>query len=792
MKKQLFFLLLLMVTSVGIEAQSFKFPVDTLIKTGTIKRRVNVVILPDGYTAAELPKFKTDADAFISYLFQKPPFDKYKPYFSVYTVAVPSAESGVTHPQNATDEATSNPQPIETKNTFFGSSFDTGKIHRLLSYTKSANLTNVLATNFPSYDIVFIIVNTPYYGGAGGFTATFSLNAASNEIGVHELGHSFPGLADEYYAGAIYDAEKPNMTKDKNPATNRWKNWLGTPNIGIFDHTSPGQAWAKPANGTCRMEFLNKEFCSVCRENFVERVLKLITPVESQLPTTSNIQLTAASTTFKLDLLKPSSNSLQVEWFLDGNSISTKEQFQMNAASLPNTTGTLVATVYDSTAISRSTVRKITPFKVQWNLSRGAVVVEPFTISANKLSICSGDSVTLSSKSCTGGVITWSNGAKGVSITVKPSATVSYIATCEIIGVPVSNAVSVSVTASPTATASNKGPYIEYQTIELSASGGDTYEWKGSGGFSSTAQNPTITNAKLTNAGVYTVTAKRGDCANSSTTNVKIDAFSLSVSEVTPQSVCVNGSISLTLTSNGALQKDNVSTIQLSDNQGTNFKNIATTLDGTILKAIIPISIMTGSGYKVRVLTSNPAVTSGASATALTVKPLATAKFVEKEIMLQQYLSAEVKLLLTGDVPQKLKLSDGQSFDLNDLNPTIKLTPNQTTEYKISSVSNVCGEGIVSTDALKISVTAVLGNEPIYDGVEVFPNPTEQSITITLEKVIKGNTNLELIDIQGKALLQREITEEKTNINLQSVPSGTYMLRVLQGEKVLVRKVVKN
>jgi hypothetical protein len=792
MKKQLLFFLLLMATSMSVEAQNFKFPVDTLIKTGTFKRRVNIVILPDGYTAAELPKFKTDADAFISYLFQKPPFDKYKPYFSVYTVAVPSAESGATHPQNANDEATTNPQPKETKDTYFGSSFDIGKIHRLMTYTKVTNLTSVLATNFPSYDIVFMIVNTPYYGGAGGFTATFSLNAASNEIGVHELGHSFPGLADEYYAGAIYEAERPNQTKDKNPATNRWKNWLGTPGIGIFDHTAPGQAWAKPASGTCRMEFLNKEFCSVCRENFVEKILKLITPVESQLPATTNVQLTDVPTTFKLDLLKPNPNSLQVEWFLDGKSVSTKEQFQMNATSLPNNTGTLVATVYDSTAISRSTVRKITPFKIQWNLSRGAVSVEPFIITANKLSICSGDSVTLSSKGCTGGVVTWSNGAKGASITVKPSSNLSYTATCEIIGVPVSNTLNVSVTASPTATASNKGPYIEYQTIELSASGGDAYEWKGSGGFSSTAQNPTIPNAKLANAGVYTVTAKRGDCVNSSTTNVKVDAFALTVSEVTPQAVCINGQISLTLTANGTLQSGNVSTIQLSDNQGANFKNITTTLDGTTLKAIIPTSIAAGSGYKVRVATSNPAVISAASATTLTVKPLPTAKFVDKEITLQQYLTAEVKLLLTGDVPQKLKLSDGQSFDLNDLNPTIKLTPNQTTEYKISSVSNVCGEGIVSTDAFKITVTTVLGNEPTYDGVEVFPNPTEQSITITLEKVVKGNTNLELIDIQGRAMLQREITEEKTNVNLQNFPSGTYLLRVLQGEKVLVRKVVKH
>ena len=791
MKKQLLSLLFLMAASVGIEAQSFKFPVDTLIKTGSIKRRVNIVILPDGYTAAELPKFKTDADAFISYLFKKPPFDRYKPYFSVYTIAVPSAESGVTHPQNATDEATTNPQPIETKNTFFGSSFDTGKIHRLLNYTKGTNITNVLATNFPSYDIVFIMVNTPYYGGAGGFTATFSLNAASNEIGVHELGHSFPGLADEYYAGVAYEAERPNQTKDKSPTTNRWKNWLNTPGIGIFDHTSPGQAWAKPANGTCRMEFLNKEFCSVCRENFVEKILKLIPPVESQLPTISNPQLTDVPTTFKLDLLKPNPNSLQVEWFLDGISISTKEQLQLNAASLPNTSATLVATVYDSTAISRSTVRKITPYKIQWNLSRGTVAVEPFTISANKLSICSGDSVTLSSKNCTGGVVTWSNGAKGASITVKPSITVSYSATCEIVGTPISNAVSVSVTPSPTATATNKGPYVEYQTIELLASGGDTYEWKGSGGFSSTAQNPIIPTAKLTNAGVYTVTVKRGDCINANTTNVKIDAFALIVSEVTPQTVCANGQISLILTANGVLQSGNTSTIQLSDNQGANFKNIATIIENNTLKATIPAT-ESGAGYKVRVVTTNPVAQSIVSATALTVKPLPTAKFVEKETTIQQYLMADIKLSLTGDIPQKLKLSNGQNFDFNDLNPIIKLAPNQTTEYKILSINNVCGDGTVSTEAFKIIVTAVLGNEPTYDGVEVSPNPTEQSITVTLEKVINGKTNLELIDIQGRALLQREITEEKTNINLQNLPVGTYLLRVMQGEKVLIRKIIKN
>jgi hypothetical protein len=100
------------------------------------------------------------------------------------------------------------------------------------------------------------------------------------------------------------------------------------------------------------------------------------------------------------------------------------------------------------------------------------------------------------------------------------------------------------------------------------------------------------------------------------------------------------------------------------------------------------------------------------------------------------------------------------------------------------------------SSAVKVAIDVLLASEPSFNlsgiGIEAFPNPTEQSITITLEKIIKGNTNMELIDIQGRALLQREITEEKTHINLQTFPAGTYLLRVLQGEKILVRKVVKN
>ncbi len=643
MKKLLLFVLFIGIYF-PIKAQTFKFPVDTLVKTGSLQRRINAVILPDGYTEAEMAKFKTDANTFINYLLKTSPFDKYKPYFSFFTVMVPSAESGITHPGNATDESTTNPQPVETKNTFFGTSFDIGKIHRLVSYTKSANLTNVLATNFPAYDIVFVIANTTYYGGAGGFAATFTLNGSSNEIGVHELGHSFASLSDEYYAGAIYEREALNMTKDKNPETIRWKNWLNTPNIGIFDHVSPGQAWAKPSTGTCRMEFLNKQFCSVCREGIVEKILSLINPVESRLPAANAVMLTGVSTVFRLNLLKPEPNSLQVEWFLDGKSISAQEQIQLNAVDMPNPTAKLVAAIYDSTFFSRNTSRKLKPYTLEWNLSRGSI--EPL-------------------------------------------------------------------------------------------------------------------NTKITN--------------------------------ISPQSLCPNNPITVAFTTEGNVGNGNIFTLQLSDNQGQNFKNLATTVDGSTLKATVPAGTPAGAGYKVRITSSNPAGQGEASPATFTVKPLPTAAFETKDLSIQQYTSTDAKINLTGDAPWKVGLSDGKMYDAAASPLTVSLAPNETTEYRLASVNNVCGLGTVSTTALKITVIPVLSINPTTtaDLATVYPNPTQESVTILFSSFQSDEKTIELVDNQGKMLIQKTVTAPTAHLSLKDFPAGTYLLRIQHADEVITKKVIK-
>ena len=99
-----------------------------------------------------------------------------------------------------------------------------------------------LAKNFPNYDQVCILANTPYYGGSGGSYATTTLNTASNEIYAHEIGHSFAALSDEYYAGDGYAGERVNMTKETNPLLVKWKNWMNINGIGIYQHCCGGNS----------------------------------------------------------------------------------------------------------------------------------------------------------------------------------------------------------------------------------------------------------------------------------------------------------------------------------------------------------------------------------------------------------------------------------------------------------------------------------------------------------------------------------------------------------------------
>ena len=197
--------LILLLSMIGLVGHAQKFPVDTLAKTGPVNKRLNVVILGDGFTAAEMPKFIVEANNFMNYFLSYAPYNKYKDYFNFYAIKTPSNENGATNLGKAPDFDNKafpyKDQPIETKDTYYGCAFGTSNIHRLVFPSKFSVATNVIANNFASSDLTVMISNTPWYGGSGGLFATYTLAPSALDIAVHEIGHSFSNLADEYWAG---------------------------------------------------------------------------------------------------------------------------------------------------------------------------------------------------------------------------------------------------------------------------------------------------------------------------------------------------------------------------------------------------------------------------------------------------------------------------------------------------------------------------------------------------------------------------------------------------------------
>ncbi len=329
------------------------FDVLTLKNSGDDDRRINLVILGDGYQEDEMLQFETDATNFMNDMFSQEPFSNYENYFNVHIIKVPSNESGATHPGTATDEPIPT-VPTITVDNYFGTAYDSYDIHRLLYTENTALVSTVLANNFPLYDQAIILVNSPYYGGSGGPFPVSSTGVDAGEIAIHELGHSFVDLKDEYYPIEILVEEGINMTQETDPTLVRWKNWVGINNVGVYPHATSGTAstWNRP-HQSCKMRYLGYDFCSVCKEGIIERIHDLISPIDSYAPTEATITELSFPLSFQINTIQTlPTNTIVNTWTLNGSDFATNEvTVNIEESDLATGTNNLTVVAHDATTL---------------------------------------------------------------------------------------------------------------------------------------------------------------------------------------------------------------------------------------------------------------------------------------------------------------------------------------------------------------------------------------------------------------------------------------------------------
>ena len=255
---------------------------DAWIGNEDITKAVDVVILPEGYTQAEMDKFIKDCDFFVESLFSYAPYDRYRESFNVRGVLAPSAESGCNMPGDHV-----------YKNTAMHFSFWTFDSERYCMSTDNRDIRD-LAGQVP-YDQIYILVNTEKYGGGGIYNfycSSASSNRFSSDVIIHEFGHGFAGLADEYYyAGSsehMYNLElepwEPNITSlvdfsdkwgdmmdEETPVpTPRKRKYEQT--IGVFEGGGYEPKGMYSPHMDCLMNSLGHDFCPVC-QRAIERMI---------------------------------------------------------------------------------------------------------------------------------------------------------------------------------------------------------------------------------------------------------------------------------------------------------------------------------------------------------------------------------------------------------------------------------------------------------------------------------------------------------------------------------------
>jgi hypothetical protein len=319
---------------------------------------INIVFLSEGFTESEQTSFLSCCRTFTDTIFSHPPYHQYRSLFNVWGIFIASAESGTDHSGDGI-----------YKDTYFGSYFSAVYERFVdLSNDGKTKVYELLAQHVPDYDMVCVIVNDKTYGGTGGPIAVVTTNASAPVSTIHEFGHSFFNLADEYEESySLSPCEMPNVTADTIRKSVKWNVWidsatpLPTPpgpqyskSVGLFEGAMYQIAgWYRPMLN-CMMRSLNYAFCKVCLETHIAKLYEVLSPVIGSFPETDTCSFSGGNDLLAITTILVDPGTIMVQWKVNGVSINKdSDTLRLKNVTLQKGSNRIMAIVKDTTGAVR-------------------------------------------------------------------------------------------------------------------------------------------------------------------------------------------------------------------------------------------------------------------------------------------------------------------------------------------------------------------------------------------------------------------------------------------------------
>lgn len=333
---------------------------------------VHLYILGDGYTAEEQDQLTVDGAAFLDFVLLDAGIADYVAHWNVHVIQTISAESGI-DPEFG----------VDTVDSVFGSGFDCFDIARLIC-TDEGLIYNELHRVTADADVVpVLMVNSEVYGGSGGDVPVFSVGAP--EVALHEMGHSFASLGDEYVDEAIAptylpfyrEGELGNISQFNLPGEVPWSAWIQDHNnvpsqpmdtgVGIFEGAYyHATGFYRPTKDS-RMRSNGEDFGPVNSEAWVLASYERSGVVRETTPTAAEIDIAPGEIISLRAVLHYDTGLQQVTWRVNGTEqLEARGSNSVDFSSLDAGAYLVEMSVVDDSGAVRSDPARLTQFSRDW------------------------------------------------------------------------------------------------------------------------------------------------------------------------------------------------------------------------------------------------------------------------------------------------------------------------------------------------------------------------------------------------------------------------------------------